>query len=54
LLASVRKRCLARTLSAGDEDDQFVILEEILRLEPVAAILHRIAAEDIETSEAGR
>lgn len=31
---------------AGDEADQLAILDEILRLEPVAAMLHRRAAED--------
>ncbi len=32
---------------AGSEDDQIAILEEILRLEPIASILHRKAAEDV-------
>jgi hypothetical protein len=32
---------------AGDEADQLAILEEILRLEPVAAVLQRRAAEDM-------
>jgi cytochrome P450 len=32
----------------GDEDDQLAILEEILRIEPVAAMLHRKATEDVE------
>ncbi|MEW9855863.1 cytochrome P450 [Novosphingobium sp. M1R2S20] len=32
----------------GPEDDQFAILEEILRLEPVASLLHRRAAEPID------
>lgn len=32
----------------GGEADQFAILEEILRLEPVAAMLHRRVAEDVE------
>ncbi len=32
----------------GEEADQFAILEEILRLEPVASLVHRRAAEDIE------
>lgn len=39
---------LARFLS-GPEDDQFAILEEILRLEPVATFVHRRAAEPIAT-----
>jgi len=33
---------------AADEHDQFAILEEILRLEPVASLLHRRAAQDIQ------
>ncbi len=37
---------LTRFLS-GPEDDQFAILEEILRLEPVATFIHRRAAEPI-------
>lgn len=32
---------------AGDEAEQLAILDEILRLEPVAAMLHRRAADDI-------
>lgn len=32
----------------GDEPDQLAILEEVLRLEPVAAMLHRKAAADVE------
>jgi cytochrome P450 len=32
----------------GAEDDQFAILEEILRLEPVASLLHRRAAEPLD------
>lgn len=34
----------------GGEDEQFAIIEEILRLEPVAAMLHRRAAEDFTGS----
>ena len=33
----------------GDEADQFAILEEILRLEPVASLLHRRAEEGVES-----
>lgn len=33
---------------AGPADDQIAILEEILRLEPVASMLHRRAAEPVE------
>lgn len=36
----------ARYLS-GSEQDQFAILEEILRLEPVASLLHRRASQEI-------
>jgi cytochrome P450 len=36
---------------AGDEADQIVILEEILRLEPVAAMLHRRATEDADLGQ---
>lgn len=37
----------------GDEADQFAILEEILRLEPVASLNHRRAAEDIDDLQVG-
>ena len=37
----------------GGEDDQFAILEEILRLEPVASLNHRRAAEDIDGLKVG-
>jgi cytochrome P450 len=37
----------------GGEDDQFAILEELLRLEPVAAMLHRRAAEETQSAVAG-
>ncbi len=37
----------------GPEEDQFAILEEILRLEPVASLLHRRVAEDAEIGQAG-
>jgi cytochrome P450 len=37
----------ARYLS-GSEPDQFAILEEILRLEPVASLLHRRASQEIQ------
>nr|WP_241835178.1 cytochrome P450 [Pseudofrankia asymbiotica] len=39
---------LRARFTAGDEADQIVILEEILRLEPVAAMLHRRATEDAD------
>lgn len=35
----------------GEESDQFAILEEILRLEPVASLIHRRAAEEIEVKD---
>jgi cytochrome P450 len=35
----------------GGEADQFAILEEILRLEPVASLVHRRAAEDVESKD---
>ena len=34
----------------GPEEDQFAILEEILRLEPVASLLYRRAAEPVATA----
>jgi cytochrome P450 len=37
----------------GDEQDQFAILQEILRLEPVASLNHRRAAEPMPDAEAG-
>ena len=37
----------------GGEEDQFAILEEILRLEPVASLLHRRAVETAEGSQGG-
>ncbi|MCB2076857.1 MAG: cytochrome P450 [Novosphingobium sp.] len=37
----------------GDEAEQFAILEEILRLEPVASLNHRKAAEPMPDVEAG-
>jgi len=43
---------LERFLTGGEED-QFAILEEILRLEPVASLLHRRAAEPVEGSQGG-
>jgi cytochrome P450 len=41
--AALRERYLT-----GGQDDQFAILEEILRLDPVASMLHRRAAEPVE------
>jgi cytochrome P450 len=35
---------------AGTEQDQFAILEEILRLEPVASLLHRRPVEEIQSA----
>jgi cytochrome P450 len=42
------KTALRERFLKGPEEDQFAILEEILRLEPVASLLHRRAAEDSE------
>jgi cytochrome P450 len=39
---------LRARFAAGDEADQMAILEEILRLEPVAAMLHRRSTEDVD------
>ncbi len=38
---------------AGDEADQFAILEEILRLEPVASLNHRKAMANLDNSKLG-
>ena len=35
---------------AGDEEDQFAILQEILRLEPIAALLHRRVPQETQLS----
>jgi cytochrome P450 len=45
------KPALRERFLNGPEDDRFAILEEILRLEPVASLLHRRAAQD-STSDA--
>ncbi len=42
----------ARFLSGG-EDDQFAILHEILRLEPIAALLHRRVKEELPAASGG-
>jgi cytochrome P450 len=41
---------LRQRFLTGDEDDQFAILDEVLRLEPVASMLHRRAAEATPTA----
>lgn len=41
------KDALRTRFLSGGEDDQMAILEEILRLEPVASLLHRRAAEPV-------
>ena len=46
--APLRERFLA-----GDEADQFAILEEVLRLEPVATFNTRRAAEDLDEGQTG-
>ena len=47
------KPALLERFLAGDEADQFAILEEVLRLEPVASLLHRRAAETAEGTQGG-
>jgi cytochrome P450 len=47
-----RETLRARFLAATEED-QFTLLEEILRLEPVASMLFRRAAEEIPDSSSG-
>ena len=44
---------LRQQFLAGGQDDQFAVLEEILRLEPVAGIVHRRAAEDLPETLGG-
>jgi len=44
---------LRRRYLEGSEADQFAILEEILRLEPVAAMLHRKAATELPETAGG-
>jgi cytochrome P450 len=39
---------LLQRFRSGSEDEQFAILEEVLRLEPIVGILTRRAAEDID------
>jgi cytochrome P450 len=38
----------------GDEQEQFAILDEVLRLEPVAGLVHRRAAEDLPDTLGGQ
>jgi cytochrome P450 len=45
------KQALRERFLNGPEEDQFAILEEILRLEPVASLLHRRAAEDNDSAD---
>jgi cytochrome P450 len=45
------KEDLRRQFLEGDEEVQFAILDEILRIDPVAAYLYRRAEEDMVTSE---
>ncbi|MDE2303656.1 MAG: cytochrome P450 [Sphingomonadales bacterium] len=45
------KQALRERFLGGPEEDQFAILEEILRLEPVASLLHRRAAEPVEAAD---
>ncbi len=43
------KNKLRERFLSGEDRDQFAILEEILRLEPVASLVHRRVVENIET-----
>jgi cytochrome P450 len=47
----LEKEDLRRQFLEGDEDVQFAILDEILRLDPVAAYVYRTADEDFTTSD---
>ncbi|MCJ2177687.1 cytochrome P450 [Novosphingobium album (ex Hu et al. 2023)] len=47
------KPALRERFLSGDEEDQFAILEEILRLEPVASLLHRRAVEKTDSTTRG-
>lgn len=47
------KDALRERFLTGGEDDQFAILEEILRLEPVASMLHRRATETVQGAQGG-
>jgi cytochrome P450 len=47
------KPALRERFLTGGEDDQFAILEEILRLEPVASLLHRRAMETAAGTQGG-
>lgn len=47
------KPALLERFLNGDEADQFAILEEILRLEPVASLVHRRAVEPVTAAEFG-
>jgi cytochrome P450 len=47
------KPALRERFLTGGEDDQFAILEEILRLEPVASLLHRRAVETAAGTQGG-
>jgi len=43
----LERTALLERFLTGDEEDQFAILEEILRMEPVASMLHRRASEQM-------
>lgn len=47
----LEKEDLRRQFLEGDEEVQFAILDEILRIDPVAAYLYRRADEDMTTSD---
>ena len=47
----LEKEDIRRQFLEGDEDVQFAILDEILRIDPVAAYVYRKAEEDMTTSD---
>lgn len=47
----LEKEDVRRRFLEGDEDVQFAILDEILRIDPVAAYLYRRAEEDMTTAD---
>ena len=47
----LEKEDLRRQFLEGDEDTQFAILDEILRIDPVAAYVYRRAEADLTTSD---
>ena len=47
----LEKDDLRRQFLQGDEETQFAILDEVLRIDPVAAYVYRRAEEDLTTSD---